>query len=241
MSSFLMVPPHVIFDNPFDKPLVFGFEVGSSDVNEVVMYADGVSGVFSGSKGDFMALKNNSFVVLQPKQDMSLTYGQVIFPSSNTHEVKAIGENTTTRIIPGSSIIGYHVSGSQPTIDCITFFFTGRSKPFFGNILRKSLNHFFRLNGQFYTANHGVDPTLFKMDAPQITGVLAAPMVSNGRESVGDAKPAGKVPVSGEKRAQPDAPSSAECPIVVDESADRKSANEQGRRVLARHSLPIQC
>jgi hypothetical protein len=110
-----------LFFRPFDSAFTFGPKHLSLDHYHVPMPTS-VASSFSGRDGEFLVNSERSFVVFTPLK-AQLTYEEVLFPTSETHEPKAASVNTRHKISAGSVIVGIH--HKEDPFVCVVYFMNG--------------------------------------------------------------------------------------------------------------------
>lgn len=119
-------PSVTFFSNPFDSPFTFGpHQVSPNHVH--VPISTQVMSMFSGPDGDFLVNSDKNFVVLSPIKGQ-LTFQEVLFPSSQTHEIVVLSSNMHRSVYAGCVIVGMESDRPHSKLACFVFFMNGPEK-----------------------------------------------------------------------------------------------------------------
>jgi hypothetical protein len=123
----ITLPTTSFFMRPFSTPFTFGPKQMSPDHAHVTMPMQ-VASAFSGMGGEFLVNADGRFLVFNPTQK-NLTYEQILFPSSATHDLTVAAANTHHKITPGSIIVGLDDSTRHDSIFlCFAYFLNAPEK-----------------------------------------------------------------------------------------------------------------
>ena len=123
----ITLPSTTFFMRPFSTPFTFGPKQMSPDHAHVTMPMQ-VASAFSGMGGEFLVNADGRFLVFNPTQK-NLTYEQILFPSSATHDLTVAAANTHHKITPGSIIVGLDDSTRHDSIFlCFAYFLNAPEK-----------------------------------------------------------------------------------------------------------------
>jgi hypothetical protein len=123
----ITLPTTSFFMRPFSTPFTFGPKQMSPEHAHVTMPMQ-VASAFSGMGGEFLVNADGRFLVFNPTQK-NLTYEQILFPSSATHDLTVAAANTHHKITPGSIIVGLDDSTRHDSIFlCFAYFLNAPEK-----------------------------------------------------------------------------------------------------------------
>ena len=119
-------PATSFFLRPLSSAFTFGPKQMSPEHVHVTMPTP-VASSFSGVGGEFVVNSDRTFVIFNPiKKD--LTYEEVLFPSSETHEPIVAFSNTHHKLTPGGIIVGVDTGRPDNMFLCFAFFLNGSDK-----------------------------------------------------------------------------------------------------------------
>ena len=155
-SRGLYVPEHMLVCDPFKIPFVYGpneciQNINQLDVSPAAMGAHAglkteaaVAGVFIGSKGHFLVMSQDTFIILTPKDGVQCTLGTACFPSGETHVACAAEKGKAYLVREGSAILSGH-AGTSPLKHFTLFLDEMNTYHVYIKVMDLALTHFNRL------------------------------------------------------------------------------------------------
>ena len=166
---------HSKLKHPFTNPFVVG------PVNNPLFHQMAnpkLCGSFSGMQGDFLVHSENNILVLQPKDDISITYGNTLFANGESHILHVpTPKKNSFKITTGSVIVGLvDAQNGTRKLNSAALFLSMDEDDLnkFDGFLLSSIAHFLKM----WEISMGDIPKFATFtDHPDITGFLLKPMV----------------------------------------------------------------
>ena len=171
------------FTQPFSTPFVYG-PLAPKTFFHVPISTTNTCGSFSGADGDFLIHNPSSFMVFQPKKDITITYGNVLFPTPDTHTLHVTTFPTTMKISAGSIIVGMRREGAEPNpMKTFSLFLNVNEQSDTVEKLEKYFCDCAFFFNSMWTNKLGKDPNQnfttadFRINPFYLTGILTQPMI----------------------------------------------------------------